>query len=114
MFYDKAIAIFAFTSVLIVACPCALALTVPFTFGSTMRQFGRVGFYLKKTDVIEQLYKTTSIVFDKTGTITHSKSMKIEFIGEDLTDKQLLKIKSIVRHSTHPLKRSTFSESFRR
>jgi len=72
MFYDKAIAIFAFTSVLIVACPCALALTVPFTFGSTMRHFGRMGFYLKKTDVIEQLYKTTSIVFDKTGTITHS------------------------------------------
>lgn len=108
MFYDKAIAIFAFTSVLIVACPCALALTVPFTFGSTMRQFGRVGFYLKKTEVIEQLYKTTSIVFDKTGTITHSKSMKIEFIGEDLTEEQLLKIKSIVRHSTHPLSAALF------
>lgn len=108
MFYDKAIAIFAFTSVLIVACPCALALTVPFTFGSTMRHFGRVGFYLKKTDVIEQLYKTTTIVFDKTGTITHSQSMKIEFIGEELNDEQLLMIKSIVRHSTHPLSAALF------
>ena len=108
MFYDKAIAIFAFTSVLIIACPCALALTVPFTFGSTMRQFGRVGFYLKKTDVIEQLYKTTAIVFDKTGTITHSKSMKIEFIGEDLSDEELLMVKSIVRHSTHPLSAALF------
>jgi len=108
MFYDKAIAIFAFTSVLIVACPCALALTVPFTFGSTMRHFGRMGFYLKKTDVIEQLYKTTSIVFDKTGTITHSKSMKIEFIGDDLSDEELLIVKSIVRHSTHPISAALF------
>ncbi len=108
LFHDKAIAIFAFTSVLIVACPCALALTVPFTFGSTMRHFGRVGFYLKKTDVIEQLYKTTSIVFDKTGTITHSQSMKIEFIGEELNENQLLMIKSIVRHSTHPLSAALF------
>ena len=103
LFHDKAIAVFAFTSVLIVACPCALALTVPFTFGSTMRHFGRAGFYLKKTDVIEQLYKTTTIVFDKTGTITHSKSMKMEFIGEELNSDQLLMIRSVVRHSTHPL-----------
>ncbi len=108
MFYDKAIAIFAFTSVLIVACPCALALTVPFTFGSTMRHFGRVGFYLKKTDVIEQLYKVSTIVFDKTGTITHSQSMKIEFIGEDLSDEELLMVKSLVRHSTHPLSAALF------
>jgi Cu+-exporting ATPase len=105
---DRAIAIFAFTSVLIVACPCALALTIPFTFGSTMRYFGRNGFYLKKTQVIEQLYKTGSIVFDKTGTITHSKSMKIEFVGEELDAGKILMIKSLVRHSTHPLSAALF------
>jgi len=108
LFIDKTIAVFAFTSVLIVACPCALALTIPFTFGSTMRQFGRRGFYLKKTDVIEQLQRVNSIVFDKTGTITHSKSMKIEFVGEDLDDDKILMIKSLVRHSTHPLSAALF------
>ncbi len=108
IFNDKAVAVFAFTSVLIVACPCALALTVPFTFGSTMRQFGRRGFYLKNTEVIEQLHKVNSIVFDKTGTITHSKSMKIDFIGEDLDNEKILLIKSLVRHSTHPLSVALF------
>jgi len=105
---DPAVALFAFTSVLIVACPCALALTVPFTFGSTMRQFGRKGFYLKKTEVIEKLHKITTIVFDKTGTITHSKAMKIEFIGDGLDEEKILMIKSLVRHSTHPLSAALF------
>jgi Cu+-exporting ATPase len=108
LFNDKSAALFAFTSVLIIACPCALALTVPFTFGSTMRHFGRKGFYLKKTDVVEKLHKVTSIVFDKTGTITHSKSMKIEFIGEEPGNEKLVMIKSLVRHSTHPLSAALF------
>ena len=110
LFHDPSIAIFAFTSVLIVACPCALALTIPFTFGSTMRWFGRSGFYLKKTQVIEELYKADTIVFDKTGTITHSKSMNIGFEGEPLTADQLLMIKSLVRHSTHPLSAALFQK----
>ncbi|MCB0464271.1 MAG: heavy metal translocating P-type ATPase metal-binding domain-containing protein [Aequorivita sp.] len=109
LFIDKATAIFVFTSVLIVACPCALALTVPFTFGSTLRQFGRRGFYLKKSEVIEQLYKVNSIVFDKTGTITHNKSLKTEFIGDELTEDQIKMIKSTVRHSTHPLSAALFA-----
>lgn len=108
LFTDPSIAIFAFTSVLIVACPCALALTIPFTFGSTMRWFGRSGFYLKKTQVIEELYKADTIVFDKTGTITHSRSMNISFQGDPLDAGQLLTVKSLVRHSTHPLSAALF------
>ncbi|MBN2176015.1 MAG: heavy metal translocating P-type ATPase metal-binding domain-containing protein, partial [Bacteroidales bacterium] len=108
LIHEPSLAIFAFTSVLIVACPCALALTVPFTFGSTMRQFGRRGFYLKKTDVIEQLYKVESIVFDKTGTITQSKSIQVEFFGEHPNDEQTRKIRSLLRHSTHPLSTALF------
>ncbi len=108
LFTNSSLAVFAFTSVLIVACPCALALTVPFTFGSTIRQFGRRGFYLKNTDVIEKLTKVKSIVFDKTGTITYNKSLKIEFFGEDLDAEKIVMIKSLVRNSTHPLSVSLF------
>ncbi len=102
-FKDAEKAIFAFTSVLIIACPCALALTIPFTFGSTLRQFGRKGLYLKNTDVIERLSKIKSIVFDKTGTITHTQSSKTDFIGDELSSDHLKMIKSLVFHSSHPL-----------
>jgi Cu+-exporting ATPase len=107
-FADSSKALFAFTSVLIIACPCALALTIPFTFGTTMRQFGRKGFYLKNTAVIERLFRIKTVVFDKTGTITHAQSSKIEFRGEELTSEQSQLIKSLVFHSTHPLSKAIY------
>jgi Cu+-exporting ATPase len=59
-FTDPSVAMNAFTSVLIVACPCALALTIPFTFGTTMRVFGRKGFILRKTKLLIYLKNSNS------------------------------------------------------
>lgn len=104
LFVDSSLAIFAFTSVLIIACPCALALTVPFTFGSTMRAFGRKGFYIKNTAVIESLFKINNVVFDKTGTLTLNHQIKTSFVGDQaLTDNTQKIIKSLSSHSSHPL-----------
>jgi P-type Cu+ transporter len=74
-------AIFVFTAVLIVACPCALALSIPFTFGNTMRIFGKSGLYIKNTEVIEKLSHISAIVFDKTGTLTRPNENKTLFFG---------------------------------
>ena len=76
---DTHTAIFVFTAVLIVACPCALALSIPFTFGNTMRIFGKNGLYIKNTSVIERLSHIDTIVFDKTGTLTKPNENNIEF-----------------------------------
>lgn len=103
MFNDPSLATFAFTSVLIIACPCALALTVPFTFGSTMRVFGRRGFYIKNTEVIENINKIDTIVFDKTGTLTVNRAMDIDWLGDGLTKEDLELIKSLTSHSSHPM-----------
>jgi P-type Cu+ transporter len=103
LFNDQSLAIRAFTSVLIIACPCALALTVPFTLGSTMRFYGRKGFYVKNMDVVEKLYKIDTVVFDKTGTITYGKSVEVEFVGEVLSDIEKGLVMSISRNSTHPV-----------
>ncbi|MCF6366732.1 MAG: heavy metal translocating P-type ATPase metal-binding domain-containing protein [Bacteroidales bacterium] len=103
LFINPSIAMKAFTSVLIVACPCALALSLPFTYGTTMSIFGKNGFYLKKTDVVEKLSKIDTIVFDKTGTITESGGLKVEYRGEELSNEELSMIKSITRQSTHPM-----------
>ncbi len=108
LFLDAGIAMKAFTAVLIVACPCALALSLPFTYGTTMGIFGKKGFYLKKTDVVEKLSKINTIVFDKTGTITESDGLKVEYHGESLSDDELSMIKSVSRQSTHPMSSAVY------
>ncbi|MFO7446399.1 MAG: heavy metal translocating P-type ATPase metal-binding domain-containing protein [Ignavibacteriaceae bacterium] len=95
-----------FTAVLIVACPCALALSTPFTLGNTLRIFGRNKFYVKNTQAIEDLAKINSIVFDKTGTITETGTAKIEFVGIPLNNFQKEMVKSLTRNSIHPLSKA--------
>lgn len=104
-FIDPSRFVFIITSVLIVACPCAIALSVPFTYGNSIRIFGRKSFYLRSTQVIEPITGLTSIVFDKTGTITENNTNALEWEGDVLNEKQLNIIASIVQHSSHPLSR---------
>ncbi len=103
---DLHTAIFVFTAVLIVACPCALALSIPFTFGNTMRIFGKAGLYIKNTDVIEKLSHISSIVFDKTGTLTKPNENQIEYSGEGLSQNEIKAVYSLAKQSTHPLSTS--------
>ncbi len=105
---NSATALNVFTAVLIVACPCALALSTPFTLGNTMRIFGRNRFYLKNSSVVEKMAKINSIVFDKTGTITEPGKSDIIYHGKVLTPDQLKIIKSLVRNSTHPISKKIF------
>lgn len=93
-------------SILIVACPCALALAVPFTFGSALRFFGKTGFYLRNIFTIENMSQLTDVVFDKTGTITYANTSEIEFIGKRLTDKQRKQLAELTNNSTHLLSRN--------
>jgi Cu+-exporting ATPase len=112
LFTDSTKAVFAFTSVLIVACPCALALSAPFAFGNIMRLLGRLGIYTKNADVVERFNSIDTIVFDKTGTITQADEMKISFVGADLSEEDLIAVKSLTRHSTHILSASLYDFYF--
>ncbi|SEH66806.1 Cu+-exporting ATPase [Paenimyroides aquimaris] len=96
------------TAVLIVACPCALALTAPYTWGNVIRLMGKRKLYLKNTAVIEQLSKADALVFDKTGTLTSNKNQQIKYVGEHLTKEELMAVKNIVRGSNHPLSRRLY------
>ncbi|MCI4441901.1 MAG: heavy metal translocating P-type ATPase metal-binding domain-containing protein [Lentimicrobium sp.] len=108
IFIDINIAFNVFTAVLIVACPCALALTAPFTFGNILRILGKKKFYLKNALVIEQLAKVDTIVFDKTGTITTNKKSNIFYEGKAFSDENLILIKNVLRASNHPLSRMLY------
>lgn len=108
IFIDRNTAFNVFTAVLIVACPCALALTAPFTFGNILRIMGKQKMYLKNALVIEQLAKVDTIVFDKTGTITTNKKSNIAYEGNVLSDEDYVLIKNVLRGSNHPLSRMLY------
>lgn len=108
IFFDANTAFNVFTAVLIVACPCALALTAPFTFGNILRILGKKKLYLKNALVIEQLSKVDTVVFDKTGTLTTSGQSNILFEGASLSKNETDIIKSAVRPSNHPLSRMIY------
>lgn len=108
IFIDANTAFNVFTAVLIVACPCALALTAPFTFGNILRIMGKQKMYLKNALVIEQLAKVDTIVFDKTGTITTNKKSNILYEGNPLSEENYILIKNVLRGSNHPLSRMLY------
>lgn len=110
---DFAKAIQVFAAVLIIACPCALALASPFTLGNVLRILGRIGFYVRNTAVVERLAAIDHIVFDKTGTITQSQNRAVQYVGAPLSFAELQFVYSLARQSSHPISRQicTFLEA---
>lgn len=106
--YDPSKAMNVFTAVLIIACPCAIALAAPFTLGNLLRIFGRKKFYLKGTSAIEQLARVDTAIFDKTGTITTSRKSTAYYEGMPLTDAEESLLKNTLRASNHPLSRTLY------
>lgn len=98
----------AFTAVLIITCPCALALSTPFTLGNALRILGRNNMYVKNAETIEKAGKLTTIVFDKTGTLTQNNKTEIGYEGEILNNVQTSMLRSLFRNSSHPLSKKLF------
>jgi len=99
---DSGTAIQAFTAVLIIACPCAVALAIPFIFGNALRILGRHRFYLKNTAVIEALSSFSSVVFDKTGTLTVRERGEVAYEGEALRQEEKAALLAATSASNHP------------
>ena len=114
IFKDATKALKAFTSVLIVACPCALALAAPLTHGTAQRILARLNIFLKNALVVERLAAVDTIVLDKTGTLTTAEAGGVEFLNAKgrmqndenknggLSTEETSWIGSLARHSTHP------------
>lgn len=105
---DPSKTINVFTAVLIIACPCAIALAAPFTLGNMLRIFGRHGFYLRDTQTIEQLAQIDTAIFDKTGTITTAEKGNVYYEGLELTSEEESLLKNTLRSSNHPLSRKLY------
>lgn len=94
----------AFTAVLIIACPCALALSSPFTLSAALSIFDKNKLYIKNTAAIEQMAAIETVVFDKTGTISSPTASSMYFEGT-LNPMERNLLASLCRNSNHPLSR---------
>ena len=109
LFLEPAQSLHVFTAVLIVACPCVLALAAPFTLGNMLRIYGRQGLYLKDIHVIEKIAGINSFVFDKTGTLSSTQKSHIEYHGAPLHGRELALLKNSFRNANHPLSRTLYN-----
>lgn len=103
LFIDPGKSFDAATAVLIIACPCALLVTVAYTHGHLLNVFSRNNFYLRDSGVLNILAKPDAIVWDKTGTLTSQQKFTGNYRGEKLQDRDLIAISSLASLSLHPL-----------
>jgi len=104
LYSDSSKALASFTAVLIIACPCALALSSPFTLAAVLSVFDKNRFYLKNTSVVEELARINTYVFDKTGTITSPDAAALSFNGS-ISEEHMQLISDLARNSGHLLSR---------
>ena len=92
-------------AVLIIACPCALGLATPMSIMVASGKGAGLGVLFKNADAIERLQKVTTIVVDKTGTLTEGKPRLTSLIAlGDIEENELLRLSaSLERGSEHPL-----------
>ena len=96
----------AVVSVLVIACPCALAISYPFALGHGIRWMAKFNFFVKDIQAFERMSQIDAIVFDKTGTLTLHQDEKPKFrLLRDLSPRETRILFSMVNQSTHPLSR---------
>lgn len=104
--FDWMVSLERFVTVLVVFCPCALALATPTSIMAAIGQATKHGVIIKSGAALEQLGKTNTIAFDKTGTLTEGKLVVSNIISFDpvLSEEDLLTLcGSVEARSEHPL-----------
>ena len=100
------LALMCAVAVLIIACPCALGLATPMSVMATTGRAAQKGVLFKDAEAIEALSKVTTLIIDKTGTLTEGKpSLKeIKLLSDTVQQAQVEQwIASIEQYSTHPI-----------
>lgn len=103
--FDPSLVLNAVSAVLIVACPCALALSFPFAHGNAVRLAGRRGLYFKNSAALGRMAEVTHIVFDKTGTLTRGADARVSTTEYEFTEGDRAIASGMAAQSGHPLSR---------
>ncbi|MEX0712140.1 MAG: heavy metal translocating P-type ATPase, partial [Pirellulales bacterium] len=98
------LALLTFVSVLIIACPCALGLATPTAIMVGTGLGAQHGILIKGGEALERAHKLTTVVLDKTGTITEGRPAVTDVLAGGIDDTELLRLAaSAQRVSEHPL-----------
>ncbi|MBT2758718.1 copper-translocating P-type ATPase [Mesobacillus foraminis] len=94
-----------FIAVLVIACPCALGLATPTSIMAGSGRAAELGVLFKGGEHLELTHRITTVVLDKTGTVTNGKPVLTDVIAEgNITEEQLLSlVGSVEKPSEHPL-----------
>jgi len=111
--YSFSFALTIFTSILVIACPCALGLATPTAIMVGTGKGAELGVLIKGGEPLETAHKINTIVFDKTGTITEGKPEVTNIVtsGSYREEELLLLAASCEKTSEHPLGEAIVSEA---
>jgi len=92
-------------AVLIIACPCALGLATPMSVMVGVGRGAQSGVLIRNAEAIEMMQKVTTLVVDKTGTLTEGKPRLAQILpAAGVSEEELLlAAASVEQHSEHPL-----------
>ncbi len=103
-------------AILVISCPCALALATPLLMSSTLKRMWEKGAIVKSQDAIEAIPEIDTVLFDKTGTLTNGelKVIHYEFDAVNLTDDMkntvISAIVSLAKNSVHLVSKAVVNE----
>jgi len=106
-------ALMAFTSVIVIACPCALGLATPTSLMVGTGKGAQYGILVKGGEPLEAACHINVVVFDKTGTLTNGKPEVTDIIQfENLDEDEILMVAaSLEKQSEHPLAEAIYSHA---
>ncbi|NNJ47899.1 MAG: heavy metal translocating P-type ATPase [Acidimicrobiia bacterium] len=98
-------AVITAVTVLVIACPCALGLATPTSLMVGIGKGAENGILIKSGDALELAHRITTVVLDKTGTVTRGEPMLTDVVvlGAETEDEVLVLAASAERVSEHPL-----------
>ena len=92
---------------LVISCPCALVISIPLSFFAGIGGASRDGVLVKGSNFLEELSKTRTVVFDKTGTMTRGVFAVSGVYPEGMSEAQLVELAALAEsYSQHPISQS--------
>ncbi len=100
-------------ALLVVACPCALGLSVPLALSVTLLRAARAGVFIKNPDALDRLRRVQTVLLDKTGTLTDGRATVVRWVGDETALRLARDLESESSHAVARAFRTSFGPALR-